>query len=141
VGDNSEIHKLQSVNGRIDIGQSVEVRDDISAINGSVEIDRNSRIAGEVTTINGNISMTGTIAERNIETVNGNILLQDRSEVLGDIIISKGDSETRAVKIELLNGSIVHGDIRVENPQREVVIYKSEDSEIKGETGNARLVD
>ena len=140
VGDNSEIRTLQSVNGRIDIGQSVEGRDDISAINGSIEVGTDCRIEGEISTVNGNITMTGSIAERNIETVNGNILLQDRSELMGNIIISKGDEQTRTVKIELLNGSIIHGNIKVDNPEREVVIYKSEDSQIKGEISNARLM-
>jgi hypothetical protein len=59
---------------------------------------------------------------------------------MGDIIISKGDAQTRTVKIEVLNGSTIHGNIKVENPEREVVIYKSEDSEIKGEISNARLI-
>jgi hypothetical protein len=142
IGDNSKINNIQSVNGRIDLGKNIKVYDDISIVNGKVELGENSEVAGEISTVNGKIIMFNARVMDQIETVNGDILLDRESIVEGDIIIKGKDNKNlRSLQIEIIDGSQVFGDIRVEESERDVIVYLSSDSKIKGRVVNARVIE
>ena len=123
------------------VGERVEVKRSIRSVNGSVEVAEDSRIQGEITTINGDIELHKTWIKQDLETRHGDILLDQGTELKGDIII-RGDSEKhdRLLTIQILNGSKVQGDVRVMNPDRRVEVHVSADSEILGEVIHAKVV-
>jgi hypothetical protein len=74
--------------------------------------------------------------------VNGAISLDRESVIEGNIIIKgKNNKNLRPLQIEIINGSQVHGDIRVEESERDVIVYLSRDSKINGQVVNARIIE
>jgi DUF4097 and DUF4098 domain-containing protein YvlB len=110
-------------------------------VNGDVEVAADSRIQGEITTINGDIELQKTWIKQDLETRHGNIMLDQGTELKGDIII-RGDSgkHNRLLTIQILNGSKVQGNIRIIDPNRRVEVQVSADSEIRGEVIHAKVI-
>jgi predicted acyltransferase (DUF342 family) len=143
VGDGSSIGDLETVNGRIRIGANVEVDGDAATVNGSIECGGGSKIHGRLSTVNGRVEMRNTLVDEEISTVNGDVLLQEKSVVRGDIVI-KGKrgffSSGHRLEIRVEGGSVVEGGIDVRDPDSEVRVYLSKDSAIKGEVRNAKVI-
>jgi len=107
-----------------------------------VDVDKGSSIKGDISTVNGKIRLIGAHVSQNIQTFNGDIRLLEASELEGDIIIkdTRGKNKDRLI-IEILDASVVKGNIRVEDEERRVTVYKSNDSKIMGKVFNAELVE
>jgi cytoskeletal protein CcmA (bactofilin family) len=96
------------VNGGIDIGSGVHA-DDVTSVNGSVHVGSDGTIDGELSVVNGRISVdSGTTVKRDVSNVNGEIQISG-AEVGGNI-------ETVAGDVVLENGAVLHGDINIEKP-------------------------
>ncbi len=143
VGDNSRVEDLDTVNGRIAVGAGVRVDGDAQTVNGSFSAGAGSEIRGQVSTVNGRIELAGAVVHHDVATVNGDVLLRDRSLVRGDIVIrgrSGPFSGRRRLEIRLEGGSRVEGGIDVSDPDSEVTVRVSRDSEVKGQVRNARII-
>lgn len=78
--------------------------DSAETVNGGIGIGEEVIASGAFSTVNGNIAVdAGSEIERNIETINGKILLEN-SRIGGDLETANGD-------ITLLQGATVEGDI------------------------------
>jgi DUF4097 and DUF4098 domain-containing protein YvlB len=123
------------------VGKQVTINQDIRSVNGNVEVAEESRIQGKISTINGGIELNKAWIKQDLETRQGDILLDQGTELKGDIVI-RGNSQkkNRPLTIQILNGSKVEGDIRVTNPDRQVEVYVSTDSEIQGKIIHAKVV-
>jgi DUF4097 and DUF4098 domain-containing protein YvlB len=145
VGDGSQVEALKTVNGRIRIGAHVDVGGEAGTVNGSIECGPGSKVHGNVHTVNGRVELRGTVVDDEVSTVNGDVLLRDKSVVHGDIII-KGRSghffggHDRGLEIRLAGGSMVEGGIDVRDPDRKVKVYVDKDSKVNGEIRNAEVI-
>jgi len=127
VGDNATVTgNLKTVNGsiRVDAGATIEkastvngglrLSDDVKAeslstVNGSINVGENGAIDGEISAVNGRISVaTGSTVSEGVGNVNGQIELAG-AEVGGDLTTVNGD-------IELSEGTVIKGDLVVEEP-------------------------
>lgn len=105
VGENSIVGMTETVNGSIVIGAGSKTLG-AETVNGSIKMHNDCHIDGDVETVNGSIKASnGCKIEGHIETVNGKISL-DNTTVFKDVVMVSG-------KIELLNSSLVDGDLIV----------------------------
>jgi hypothetical protein len=145
VGDGSQVEALKTVNGRIRIGARVDVGGDAETVNGSIECGPGSKVHGDVRTVNGRVELRNTVVDDEVSTVNGDVLLSDKSVVRGGIVI-KGrrghffGGNDRGLEIRVEGGSVVEGGIDVRDPERKVKVYVDKDSSIQGEVHNAEVV-
>ena len=143
VSDNSQVEELTTVNGRIRLGENVVVDGEVTTVNGGVRSGRNTEIRAGINTVNGDVDLAGTRCARNIETVNGNITLSEGAVVEHDVIIGevRGDSDKpRKITIRLSGGSIVKGNIEVQDRSVEARVILSEGSRVEGEIIDAEVV-
>ncbi len=98
-----------------------------------------------MTTINGKIELNGAEVAKDVKTINGDIALRDGSTIGGDIVIEeRGESSSRRsrpLRIELEGGSVVKGNVLVEDPDMEVEIYLRDGSRVLGRVENAQVIE
>ncbi len=143
IGGGSTVQALKTVNGSIEVGPGSRVYGDIETVNGSVSLARDVK-AGDVDTVNGDIELSGARLDGDIRTLNGSIALRAGSRVRGDIVIRRtrgfSVSHPRRLTVRIEAGSILEGDVRVEDREDvDVVVLVSPDSAIKGRVKGARL--
>ncbi|MBN1350833.1 hypothetical protein JXJ21_15550 [candidate division KSB1 bacterium] len=98
---------LNTVNGKIIIGNECDVRGNCRSVNGRIEIGRNSRIQS-LESVNGRIEIGSHVTvQGSIRSVNGNITCQAPVEIEGSITAVNGSVE--------LNRGSVEGDITTHN--------------------------
>jgi len=81
-----------------------------------------------------------------LETVNGDVSLRDGATVGGDIVVRKthgnghdrGDWDTLKIMIE--DGSVVRGNVIVEDPDRPVEVHLRNGGRVQGRVENARVI-
>jgi DUF4097 and DUF4098 domain-containing protein YvlB len=145
VGDGSTVDNLETVNGRIAIGAAVTVNGDAETVNGAVECGQGSQVHGRLGTVNGRVELRGAVVADEVSTVNGDVLLREKSIVRGSIVI-KGrqghffGGHGHGLEIRVEGGSVVEGGIDVRDPERKVKVYLDKDSVIKGEVHNAEVI-
>jgi hypothetical protein len=166
IGKNCEIKgSCQSINGAIEIGEG-SIVSDISSVNGGISIERNVRVNGDLHSINGSLTIkSGTVVTQNIDVINQFIRI-DGSEIGGDITIDNGDiflgtkttvegnifvstermieiegSKRRSVLIEISDGSVVKGNIKVGDETLEAKVMLRDGGKVLGSVTNAEVID
>ena len=142
IGDDVQAREVSSVNGSVKIGDRVTVDGDASTVNGTLRVGE-STIQGEVSTVNGTIKLNGSTVERDITTVNGTIKLDQGARVAGNLIIKENrgrNNWTKPLKIELRGGSVIEGDVIVEDSDREVELRLLGGSSVNGKVEGAEVV-
>lgn len=100
----------ETVNGSIRLAEQVSISGSVSAVNGQVTAGQESFIDGDFSTVNGRLAMSpGSRVSGQVSTVNGGINL-DQARA-GSLVTTNGS-------IELLNGTVVEGELRVREPAR-----------------------
>lgn len=142
IGDDVQAREISSVNGSVRIGDRATVDGDVSTVNGTLRAGE-STIQGEVSTVNGTIKLNGSTVERDIMTVNGRITLDRGTRVAGNLIIKETrgrNNWSKPLKIELRGGSVVEGDVIVEDSDRKVEIRLLDGSSVGGKIEGADVV-
>lgn len=135
---------LSTVNGSVKVGGSTAVDGEVSAVNGRITIEKGSNVSAGVSNVNGQIELEGAVVGGNLETVNGDVSLEDKSVVKGDLIVEKnsgwgwGKSKSRKPRIVVGPGSRVEGKIIL---KREVELFISETAEVGGVEGEMSMDD
>lgn len=135
---------LSTVNGSVKVGGSTAVDGEVSAVNGRITIEKGSNVSTGVSNVNGQIELEGAVVGGNLETVNGDVSLEDKSVVKGDLVVEKnsgwgwGKSKSRKPRIVVGPGSRVEGKIIL---KREVELYISETAEVGGVEGEMSMDD
>ncbi len=143
VNDGARTRNLSSVNGSVQVGSRVTVDGDIETVNGTLRVGDQSTVSGNVESVNGSIDLRGAVVERDIEIVNGKVVLDQGTQVQGSIIVreTRGrNNRRRILDIELRGGSSVDGDIIVEDEDRKVRVTLSDGSAVRGEIRGAEVV-
>lgn len=145
VGDDCTIDEVTTVNGGVRLGSGVRVLMSASTVNGSIKTGEGCAIGGDLTTVNGSISLTDGTVGKDIQSVNGDIHLSGKSEVMGDIVIRKAKNRRRwsdkTIDIYVKDQSVVRGDIRVEDKYAEVTVHIAPDAEVVGVVSGAKVVE
>ena len=87
IGDGAQIAEAETVNGRIRVGSDVQVRGSLDTVNGSIRTESGTEVSRNIETVNGSIGIRNTLVGKDIETSNGNIDVLEGSVVEGDIIV------------------------------------------------------
>ena len=143
VGDNSKVRGLQSVNGSVRVGENSKVHGSIQSVNGGIVCESGVMIRGDISSVNGNLELTNTRVRDDLSTYNGNIRLSAHSVIGGDIKVKEGkgnNDRKRKVRIDVGDGSVVEGDVRVRGKNIQVTVYLSGGGEVKGDIVNAKVV-
>jgi DUF4097 and DUF4098 domain-containing protein YvlB len=142
LGEDARAGDLSAVNGAVEIGSGSEV-DTVSAVNGEISLDRAS--ASEVSTVNGSIELVGSEVTGDVKTVNGDIELSLATKVRGDIVIGNrgqgSDHRGAPLRIRVVDGSVVEGDVIVEDPGIKVELILSGGGKVLGRAEHATIVE
>jgi hypothetical protein len=157
VGANSQVRSLKSVNGSINLDDNIVVDGDLETVNGSIRVGHEVSVEGNLETVNGSVSVaSGGSIQGTLRAVNGDIDL-DSTEVTGNLITNNGDitlvngsrvvgnliirgSKGKGFKLQTITvsgGSVVQGDIVINDTEREVHLILSDDGRLTGSTGSA----
>ncbi len=93
---NSQASAVSCVNGSISLGGEVKIDGDVSTVNGEIRCKREAQIAGDLETVNGSMKVTETRISGDMSTVNGDIDLLEKSIVHGNIIIDRDHKKPRS---------------------------------------------
>jgi hypothetical protein len=143
-----------ALGGGAGINQSIRVDDgefrdgSLSTVNGGITIGDGATVEGRCesvnATVNGPIKLTGAEVDANVTTINGDITLRVGSTVGGDIVIeeARGNNSRRErpLEIELEGGSIVEGNVIVEDPDYPVRLYLRDGSRVMGKIEGAEVI-
>lgn len=138
LGDFCQAEALSTVNGSIRVGEKATVAGEVGAVNGRITIEKGGRVIDNVGNVNGEIDLTGAEIGGDLSTVSGDIDLEDRSVVKGDLIVEEpggwswGKEKSRKPRIVIGPGSSVEGTIVLE---RTVDLFISETAEVGGVSG------
>lgn len=134
--DDAQVSSVSTVNGGIDAGKRVKVAHGAQTVNGGIHFGAGSSIGGDLTTVNGGIGVKQTVVGGGIETVTGDITLEDKSLVHGGIRIQKPHGvswgKQRVPRVVIGPGSVVEGELRFE---REVELFVHPSARIGAVTG------
>lgn len=141
VGSESEVRDIATVNGSVETGDDVTVNGDLGTVNGSIECGAGTQVDGDISNVNGLVRLRGTTVNGSVSTHTGSIRLLQGTIVEEDVIIKRsgGDHDDRALEIEVVEGSIIKGDVEVRNRDREVVVILGSDGEVRGEIRGAEV--
>jgi len=135
---------LSTVNGSVKVGGSSSVDGEVSAVNGRITIEHDGNVSNGVSNVNGQIALEGAVVGGNLQTVNGDVNLDDQSVVKGNVVVEKnsgwgwGKSKSRKPRIVIGPGSRVEGKIIL---RREVELFISETAEVGGVEGEMSMDD
>lgn len=135
---------LSTVNGSIKVGANASVDGEVTAVNGRITVEDGGNVSAGVSNVNGQIELEGAVVGGNLQTVNGDVSLEDKSVVKGDLVVDKnsgwgwGKSKSRKPRIVIGPGSRVEGKIVL---KREVELFISETAEVGGVEGEMSMDD
>lgn len=142
VSDGVQSQDLSSVNGAINVGTGVTVDGEISVVNGKINLKSGTTVSRDVSNVNGEIKLSGAEISGNLSTVNGDVLLQDKALIKGNLTVEKpsgwNNNNSRKPKVIIGPGSRVGGSIILE---QEVELYISTSAEVGGVTGVMNMDD
>ncbi|MEM1182028.1 MAG: hypothetical protein AAGM22_27015 [Acidobacteriota bacterium] len=141
VGDGTAIGDVSTVNGSIRVNDQVQVSGSLESVNGAIETGAGTSVGGDVQTINGQVRLKGTAVDGGIETHNGSIILSEGSRVSRSVRI-KGEQKlgsTSTIEVQLTGGSVIEGDLIVDDEDQKVRVTVDATSEVKGEIRGAEL--
>jgi hypothetical protein len=143
IASGSSADDVSSVNGAIRLGANVTIDGGVEVVNGKISMDSGTRVANNVSNVNGEILLSGADIGGDLSTVNGDVTLQDRSILRGDLIVEKPggwgwNNNSRKPKVIVGPESKVLGEIVLE---REVELFISESAEVGGVRGEMSMDD
>lgn len=133
VGNDVTLVTLETVNGSIDVGSGLKASGDVETVNGRIGIGPGSTVAGSVSTVNGRVTLDQVTVTTNVETVNGGLNFKN-ARIGGNVEMVNG-------RAELLDGTVVGGDLVVHKPKggwswgnktKPPVVVIGEGSEVRG---------
>ncbi|MGY6554776.1 MAG: hypothetical protein ACXIUM_09680 [Wenzhouxiangella sp.] len=105
LAEGTRAQSIETVNGAVRLGPGSRIHGDINSVNGAVDLGADVRVDGGLSSVNGAVRLDpGVAVQGRVGTTNGAIRLQGASV---------GSIETRRGTVEVLDGSIVEGSLRV----------------------------
>jgi hypothetical protein len=73
----------------VKVGEACTVDGKIEAVNGGISVDKGAKIAKSVSNVNGKIKLSGAEIGGDVATVTGSVEVMDGTVVKGDLIVEK----------------------------------------------------
>ncbi len=145
IGKRSMVRGLKSVNGGISMAEGAVVNRKVEIVNGSLEMEPGSVVKRGIKAVNGPVRLDSALVQGGIILYNGDVYLNHGSRIEGGIMIKRSknihsDQEHPQV-IEINNGSVVEGDIRVNNPDYKVDVILINGGRVIGSLENVNLIE
>jgi len=144
IADKVKSESLATVNGTIKVGANASVDGEISAVNGRITIADGGSVADDVSNVNGQMEFEHAEIGGNVETVNGDIDLKNGSVIKGDLVVEEnsgwGWGKSKSRKPRIVIGP----GSKVEGKlvlEREVELYISDTAEVGGVEGKMSIDD
>jgi DUF4097 and DUF4098 domain-containing protein YvlB len=144
LGDNGKAEALSTVNGSIRVGEKATVDGEVEAVNGRITIEKGAQIRENVGNVNGQIDLSGAEIGGDLSTVNGDIDLQDGSVVKGDLIVEEPGGWDWGKEKSRKPRIVIGPGSRVEGTivlKRKVDLFISETAEVGGVSGEMSMGD
>jgi len=142
IGSGTAVDDIGSVNGSIRLAENVTVEGEVSVVNGKITLGEGTTVEDGVSNVNGEFQINGAHIGGNLETVSGDVWLNEGSVLQGDLRVEKPgwgwNREKRKPKIVIGPGARVVGTIDL---KREVELFISESAEVGGVTGEMSMDD
>jgi DUF4097 and DUF4098 domain-containing protein YvlB len=142
VGPDSHVRTLQTVNGHIDLGERVIVHGNVNSVNGFVRCNPGVKIERGISSVNGKVELAGTTVARDIKTCNADVALRGASVVEGSIVVRRRDDDSerhQRLEIRVTDGSVLKGDVVVQDPDVDVAVYLSNGGTVQGRIEGAAV--
>lgn len=144
VGENTKVDgRVSTVNGSISCEKGVQVSGNVSLINGSITCKKGVEVDGYLKNINGAIHLTGTVVKEDVSTHNGDITLENKSIIKGDIVIKRSNSTSfreRKLTIRISGDSLVEGGIINKDSKLEVKVIIAKGGKVHGKVEDAEVI-
>ena len=138
IAANVQAGDLSTVNGSVRVGKSAIVDGEVEAVNGRITLEPGSTVANNVSNVNGQIDVTGAEIGGDVSTVSGDINIVEGSVVKGDVIVEKpsnwGWSKSKTRKPRVVVGPGATVE-GVINLEREVELFVSTTANVGGVSG------
>ena len=119
VGDGLEVGNVRTTNGGISLGENI-VAEEVRTTNGGIKIDSGSRV-DSVRSTNGGVRLVNTDVDGDVQTTNGGLKITDGSEIGGSVVTTNGGVYLEKVTVgkdvrltqgkTTLDNSVVKGDV------------------------------
>lgn len=143
IAKGAQTYSLETVSGDIHLYGENEVEGTIKTVSGDVVGESGSKIKENIITVSGDIELDDTSLDGDITTVSGDISLFNGTYVSGDIIIKRKNSPmqhvTGTMKVIIDLNSVVHGSIKVSEPDTNVIVILSNGGKVDGDIVNAEV--
>jgi hypothetical protein len=118
-------------NGGVQVGANTEVGGNVVTRNGRIALAPGSQVSGKVATRNGNIHLDGALIGQDLETMSGEVMLRNVSQVDGDLVIDLEEATASqrgflwfgrsanfpdVGSVHILEGSQLGGDLVIQLP-------------------------
>jgi len=143
IGHSTEVADVHTVNGAVDLGREVLVDGDLGTVNGSIECAEGTWVRRDIETVNGSIRLLRTEVGDDVTTHNGDIHLLDGTEVHGDVRVRRVTGRTdrsRPLRIVVGEGSVVHGDVINRQDRFPVEVHLARGARVEGEILGAEVI-
>ncbi len=145
VGKRSTVRGLKSVNGGVSIEEESVVSRKVDIVNGSLDMEPGSVVKRGVKSVNGPVRLDSALVQGGIVLYNGDVYMNHGSRIEGGILIKRSrnfnSDQERPQVIEINNGSVVEGDIRVNNPDCKVDVILMNRGRVTGSVENVNLIE
>ncbi|NCF72249.1 MAG: hypothetical protein GWP67_01990 [Gammaproteobacteria bacterium] len=138
IAENVQADNLSTVNGAVKVGESAVVDGEIEAVNGGISVKKDAKIARDVSNVNGQIDLSGAEVGGDVSTVTGDVNVVDGSVVKGDLIVEKPSNWGWGNKNNRKPRIVIGPGSTVEgviNLEREVELYISTTANVGGVSG------
>lgn len=138
LGDNGKAESLSTVNGSIRVGEEATIDGDVEAVNGRITVEKGANISDNLGNVNGEIDLNGAVVGGDLSTVNGDIDLTDGSVVKGDLIVEEPGGWSWGKDKSRKPRIVIGPGSRVEGTivlEREVELFISDSAEVGGVSG------
>ena len=138
IAENVQADNLSTVNGAVKVGESAVVDGEIEAVNGGISVKKDAKIARDVSNVNGQIDLSGAEVGGDVSTVTGDVNVVDGSVVKGDLVVEKPSNWGWGNKNNRKPRIVIGPGSTVEgviNLEREVELYISTTANVGGVSG------
>jgi DUF4097 and DUF4098 domain-containing protein YvlB len=138
IAENVQADNLSTVNGAVKVGESAVVDGEIEAVNGSVSVKKGATVVRSVSNVNGKIDLSGAEVGGDVSTVTGDVNVVDGSLVKGDLIVEKPSNWGWGNKKNRKPRIVVGPGSTIEGVidlEREVELYISSTANVGGVSG------
>lgn len=135
--DATVVEDVETVNGRISAEDGSSIGGNIKTVNGGLELGNDVTVQGHVNLVNGTMKFHGAHVKGDATFRNGDVFFSGETVLEGNLNLDgkrQRDDNNDPVEIHLTDQAVIRGNIIVEDPDRKVVLYLSNDARVDGAT-------